>query len=108
MGMLQIFLTFLVDGLRAALTAALLMGWPVFPGPCGADFKLAVTSTVDVVVVPCGPVEIRFRFEDNGRPPRAANQGDGLMADSPSFGRPGHWTTRFEVRNENVKPSQDD
>jgi hypothetical protein len=72
MGMLQLFLTFLVDGLRAALTAALLIGWPVFPGPCGADVQLAVTSSVEVVVVPCGPVEIRFRIDENGPTPRAA------------------------------------
>jgi hypothetical protein len=31
MGIIQLFLTFLVDGLRAALAAALLIGWPILP-----------------------------------------------------------------------------
>jgi hypothetical protein len=67
MGIIQLFLTFLVDGLRAALAAALLIGWPIFPGLCGAvSGQARVTSKVDAIVVPCGPVEIRFRVEENG------------------------------------------
>jgi hypothetical protein len=72
MGIIQLFLTFLVDGLRTALAAALLIGWPIFPGSCGAVSQQAgVTSNVDEIVVPCAPVEIRFRFEESGLTPRA-------------------------------------
>ena len=75
MGIIQLFLTFLVDGLRAALAAALLIGWPILPSACGAVFRqAAVTSNVDAIVVPCGPVELRFRMEESGLSPRAASQ----------------------------------
>ena len=66
MGIIQLFLTYLVDGLRAALAAALLIGWPIFPGACGAvSGQAKVTSEVDATVVPCGPVEIRFRMNES-------------------------------------------
>jgi hypothetical protein len=102
MGIIQLFLTFLVDGLRAALAAALLIGWPIFAGPCGeAVRQAAVKSRSDAIVVPCGPVEIRFRFEESGLTPRAASRRDWVPADTHSIARPTRWNTRFEVRIEN-------
>jgi len=102
MGIIQLFLTFLVDGLRAALAAALLIGWPIFPGACGATSgQSRVTSNVDAIVVPCGPVEIRFRVEESGLTPRAASRTEGGPADTHSIARPTRWNTRFEVRIEN-------
>ena len=102
MGIIQLFLTFLVDGLRAALAAAVLIGWPIFPGACGAvSGQARVTSKVDAIVVPCGPVEIRFRMNESGLTPRAANRTAEVPADTHSITRPTRWNTRFEGRIEN-------
>ena len=85
MGIIQLFLTFLVDSLRAALAAALLIGWPIFPDSCGAVLRqAAVTSNIDAIVVPCGPVELRFRMEESGLTPRAAKTSEVSATNSRS------------------------